>query len=214
MTPDCETMRALRGGWARRLFIFAKRARIGRAKTRLARSTGASTAIRFYRESLTGLATRLGADPRWRTIVAADPPDAAYTDWFGLSAIAQAHGDLGARMGAVFRHAPPGPAVVIGTDAPFVGRGDIARAFAALRSADAVFGPAEDGGFWLMGLRRMRGAPGLFDGVRWSSAHALADTRATLPPGFRTAQLARLRDVDEAADLAAAGPLLRSRARP
>jgi hypothetical protein len=84
------------------------------------------------------------------------------------------------------------------------------EAFKSLGAADAVFGPAQDGGYWLIGVARRRRAPDLFNGVRWSSPHALGDTIATLPPDFQIAYLPVLHDVDDAAGLAAAGPLLLS----
>ncbi|MBY0423285.1 MAG: DUF2064 domain-containing protein, partial [Parvularculaceae bacterium] len=71
---------------------------------------------------------------------------------------------------------------------------------------DAVFGPATDGGFWLVGLARRRPAPGLFQSVRWSSEHALADAVRSLPRGFETAFLETLSDVDQAEDLGALIP--------
>ena len=78
---------------------------------------------------------------------------------------------------------------------------EIAEAFAALGAHDAVFGPALDGGYWLVGLRRVRAVPpDLFTGVRWSTEHALSDTVATLR-GHSIARVATLRDVDTAADL-------------
>jgi glycosyltransferase A (GT-A) superfamily protein (DUF2064 family) len=60
-----------------------------------------------------------------------------------------------------------------------------------------VFGPAEDGGYWLVGQRRLRALPDLFRGVRWSSPHALADTLANLAPGQTHALVATLTDVDD-----------------
>jgi hypothetical protein len=101
----------------------------------------------------------------------------------------------------------------VGSDIPGVRAADVAAAFRALDGrADAVFGPAEDGGYWLVGLgpRRPRDP---FRGVRWSGPHALADTLANCR-GRRVALLRRLRDVDDAADLAAwagrAGPAARA----
>ena len=64
-----------------------------------------------------------------------------------------------------------------------------------------MFGPAPDGGYWLVGLKRTGAVPaGFLDGVRWSSEHALADSIATLGPA-RIARVDTLRDVDTAADL-------------
>ena len=67
---------------------------------------------------------------------------------------------------------------------------------------DAVFGPAPDGGYWLVGLRRPNPLPaGLFDGVRWSTEHALADSVRSLGTA-RVAYVDELADVDTQADLA------------
>jgi glycosyltransferase A (GT-A) superfamily protein (DUF2064 family) len=90
--------------------------------------------------------------------------------------------------------------VIVGTDIPALGADQVARAFAELGRADWVFGPAEDGGYWLIGARRRPALRLPFAGVRWSTRHALADTLANLR-GARPAFLEVLRDVDEAADL-------------
>ena len=99
-----------------------------------------------------------------------------------------------------------GPVIVIGADAPDMRARHIKAAFKALRGCDAVFGPAEDGGYWLIGLSRRRAAPRLFDGVRWSTAHALEDTIKSLPQHFDIVQIDQLTDVDTKSDLASMGP--------
>ena len=117
-----------------------------------------------------------------------------------LARLAQGPGDLGDRMARVFR-ALPGPTLIVGADIPGITQAHIAAGFAALGSHDAVLGPAPDGGYWAIGLKRGRPLPPrLFDGVRWSSPDALAGTLATLD-GRRIAFLAPLHDVDTAADL-------------
>jgi glycosyltransferase A (GT-A) superfamily protein (DUF2064 family) len=105
-------------------------------------------------------------------------------------------------MGRAFREMPPGPVVVIGADIPGIRARHIAGAFAALGRHDAVLGPAEDGGYWLIGLRRGgRAIPKtLFRGVRWSTEHAMADTVLSLG-GLRVGFVETLRDVDTARDL-------------
>jgi uncharacterized protein len=75
----------------------------------------------------------------------------------------------------------------------------VLAAFRALRRADAVFGPAEDGGYWLVGLSPRRPARP-FTAVRWSTVHALTDTLANFRDR-RVAFLRTLRDVDTASDL-------------
>jgi hypothetical protein len=101
----------------------------------------------------------------------------------------------------VFRVAGRRPVCIIGSDIAELERAHIARAFRALGSSDIVFGPAPDGGFWLVGVKNGWWTPkALFEGVRWSSAHALSDSAASVP-GLRLAYVDRLHDVDTADDL-------------
>ena len=105
-------------------------------------------------------------------------------------------------MTAALRTLPAGPAIIVGTDIPDLDVGHVARAFAALKRHHAVFGPAEDGGYWLVGLRHRSRLPHLFDDVRWSSEFALADTLANLGSANSHVLVDRLPDVDDAAALA------------
>jgi glycosyltransferase A (GT-A) superfamily protein (DUF2064 family) len=113
---------------------------------------------------------------------------------------------LGDRMVGAMRSIPIGPVCVIGADIPDVGPIQIARAFAALGSSDAVFGPAPDGGYWLIGLRRTHPLPPkIFQHVRWSTEHALVDTRASLGE-LTVALIDQLQDVDTIDDLKMTSP--------
>lgn len=112
----------------------------------------------------------------------------------------QREGDLGARMQRLFARLPPGPVVIVGSDIPSIRPAHIQAAFGLLGPADAVFGPAEDGGYWLVGLKRTPRVLAPFARVRWSGPHALADTRANLKRK-RVALAPRLGDVDRAEDL-------------
>ncbi|WP_101067631.1 TIGR04282 family arsenosugar biosynthesis glycosyltransferase [Roseovarius salinarum] len=180
-----------------------KEPRPGRVKTRLARDIGRIEATWWVRHQTARLLRRLH-DPRWRLVLAVAPDRAARASraWPAhLPRIAQGGGDLGDRMGRILRGMPPGPVCIVGGDIPGVRRTHVARAFAALGQNDAVFGPATDGGFWLVGLKRTAPPPAtLFEGVRWSSAHTLADSVASLG-GARIAFADTLADVDTAADL-------------
>lgn len=197
----------------RTLIIMAKAPEAGRVKTRLGRTIGMGRAAEIFRRLLR-VTLEESVDPRWNLIVAVEPKGAV-RPWGRLwprdaRVIAQSGGDLGARLHSAIRSAPNGPVVVIGADAPAMRRRHIASAFAALGRADAAFGPAADGGFWLIGLARRKRMQGIFQGVRWSSPYALADTEASLPPGFSRVHLETLRDIDEADDLFALTP----RSRP
>jgi len=196
----------------RQLVVMAKAPRMGRVKTRLAKGIGAVEATRFYRRASLDLLRRVGADPRWQTVLALSPDRSVHENgvWPAhLPRIAQGEGDLGQRMGRLMRDLPPGPVVIVGCDIPDIAPRHIARAFEALGRADAVFGPADDGGYWLVGLRRRPRVVEIFEHVRWSSENALADTLDNVAQvGLRVAMLDRLSDIDTAEDF------LRWRRRP
>ena len=187
------------------MIVFVRAPALGQGKRRLAAAIGDIAAWRFQRAALNTLLARLARDKRWTTVLAVTPdraerrmdaPRAAGRCVFG-----QGSGDLGARMARALRAAPPGPAVLVGADIPELCADHVWRAFRALGRADAVFGPARDGGYWLIGLGRARRHLGL-GFVRWSSPHALADSRAALGPGKRIALIDVLSDIDDGADYA------------
>ena len=107
---------------------------------------------------------------------------------------------------ALARASRYGPAIIVGSDIPAITATHIRAAFNLLGRHDLVFGPATDGGYWLIGVRQ--GLPEatlrhLFDAVRWSSGNALEDTVNNVPSTWRISYAETLRDVDIAADLAA-----------
>ncbi len=187
----------------------------GRVKTRLARHIGVGAALRFYRATSAALVSRLGRQPFWETHLAIAPDADARSRVFpaAVRRIGQGTGDLGARMQRPMRMLPPGPVCVIGTDIPDLRVVDIRRAFRLLGRHQVVFGPAQDGGFWLVGQRRRPRLLEPYAGVRWSHADTLADVLANLaghPTGFTT----RLSDVDNPADLARHAHLIGRRVLP
>ena len=180
-----------------------KEPRAGRVKTRLGRDIGMVAAAWWFRHQVRGLLRQI-EDPRWDIVLAVSPDRAGLVSrvWPAhLARMAQGHGNLGDRMGRALRMPSHGSVCVIGGDIPDINAPRIAEAFAALGRNDAVFGPAPDGGYWLIGLRRLRTVPStLFANVRWSTEHTLRDTEATLPD-HRIAHVATLNDVDTVADL-------------
>ncbi len=182
---------------------MVKEPRPGRVKTRLGRDIGMVAAAWWFRHQTRVLIRRL-RDPRWQIVLAVSPDRDGLTSrvWpADLPRVAQGGGDLGDRMGRMLRGMSKGPVCLIGADIPGISRAHIARAFRALGRSEMVFGPAPDGGYWLVGAQRYGALPsGLFRNVRWSTQHALADTLASIP-GCRVALLDQLRDVDTVADL-------------
>ena len=190
---------------SRHLVIFARAPRLGTVKRRLARDIGALAACRFHRRTTADLTRRLSRDPRWRTWLAITP-DRDLAAWrrlwpgdYGL--LAQGAGDLGARMGRVLARCPPGPVVIVGSDIPGIRRRHIAAAFDRLGGQDWVFGPADDGGYWLIGARRRPRLVLPFRGVVWGGPEVLSRTVANLA-GRRVAYLETLIDIDTGKDLA------------
>ena len=175
------------------LFIVAKAPIMGRAKTRLAADIGPVHAKRIYR-ALMGQVLRQVRDPRWNTVLAVTPPHllGRVPDWEGFEQIPQASGSLTPRLAALFGR--KGPTLTIGTDCPQVTAVDIAAAFKALKSHKHVFGPASDGGFWLMGTNGPL-PHGFFDGVRWSHEKTLSDVTDRTQTSFGV--LRTLTDVDD-----------------
>ncbi|MEX0922094.1 MAG: TIGR04282 family arsenosugar biosynthesis glycosyltransferase [Rhodovibrionaceae bacterium] len=186
------------------LVVMARAPQLGQGKRRLAAEIGDLAAWRFARLNVDALLRRLAPDPRWRTLVAVTPDRAATRGVPGweIPLLPQGGGDLGMRMGRIFQALPPGPAVIVGSDVPGIGRAQVARAFAALGKHDWALGPSPDGGYWLIGAKRSPVLRLPFAGVRWSTQHARADTLANLEAqGARVALLEELADVDTAADL-------------
>jgi hypothetical protein len=175
----------------------------GRVKTRLARGIGVVGATSFFRRTAAAVLGRIGSSPHWRAILTVSPDREARTRIFPrhIARMPQGGGDLGARLWRPVDVLPPGPVVIVGLDIPGMDVAPIRRAFELLGRHDVVLGPADDGGYWLVGFRRRPKAVNPFAGVRWSTEHALADTLANVGP-HSFALTATLSDVDEARDLA------------
>lgn len=190
------------------LIVFAKAPVPGYAKTRLARVLGDEAAAR--------LAARMLADTVMRAIEAdvgpvelCCTPDTAHpafqraAELHGVSLTLQCDGDLGARMHrALTRNLARHPrALLIGTDAPHLCPALLRAAAQALLGHPAVFAPASDGGYVLVGLSQS--TPALFDGIAWSTSQVMAQTRERLDRlGMSSAELPTLADIDEPEDLA------------
>ena len=208
--------------------IFAKAPVPGFAKTRLMPALGAQGAADLAQALLThAVAQALAADVGPVEICCA--PDASHPAFAALAMqrpvtlTLQGDGDLGARMHRAFmRHlrakgaalavntrgagdaealAGASDAVIlIGTDAPGLSAAYLRQARDALRSNAAVFGPATDGGYTLVGLRTPQ--PHLFEGMTWSTPQVMHDTRVRLVQSrLQHAELAPLPDIDEPRDL-------------
>ena len=179
------------------LIIFVKAPRIGKAKTRLAADIGKTHAWRHYR-AMTARILRNVTSDKWDTILAVTPPRfmGHVPAWSGHVQYAQVSGSLSPRLAQAF--AAKAPTIVIGSDSPQVTRADINLAFRSMRPGNFVFGPADDGGFWLMGAHGPLDS-NMFDNVRWSTENTLSDLQNNLRGEM--VLLRQLTDVDNLAAL-------------
>lgn len=187
-----------------KLVVFIKAPRPGMVKTRLAASIGVDAACAAYRSLAETVLARVsaidGLELRYT-------PEDAYPDvspWLQPSwtAAPQGSGDLGERLIRAFDDSFASGAervVIIGSDCPDLETADVRDAWRALLAHDVVLGPAVDGGYWLVGLRR--GAPTLFRGIAWSSSAVLKQTlQRAAAAHLRVHLLRMLRDVDTVED--------------
>jgi len=193
------------------LQVFARNPVAGQVKTRLAAAIGNDEAAAIYarlveRTLETAASARAaGIVDRLELWASPDTDAPAFTEWrdnYRVELRRQCGMDLGARMRHALHSAlaSGSHAILIGTDCPLLDVSYLARAAAALDDHPAVFGPAEDGGYVLVGLAR---AVDAFSGIPWSTADTMALTRAKLAAqGVRWQELPTLWDVDSAADLA------------
>lgn len=187
------------------LVIMAKRPTMGRVKTRLAQSIGNGAAYRFFNLNLQNLMRQLGQNAKFTMHVATTPKNAVQDSYWPsyVNVFDQGIGDLGDRMGAAFEHinAQYGASkiLIIGSDIPYIRTAHIMQGFDELGRKKVAFGASGDGGYWLVGQRTSPKVTNLFNNVRWSTEHALADTMKNAPI-HDIGMIATLNDVDEVED--------------
>lgn len=178
---------------------------LGKVKTRLAASVGDAEALRIYIRLLTHTREVALQAPCDAHVFLTEPPADLF--WQDCSLHLQSEGDLGQKMYDAFSqlfHQGYRNIIIIGSDCPGLNTATIEQAFAALSTHDLVIGPAVDGGYYLLGMKRLHEA--LFRGKSWSTDTVFADTRHDIAgAGLSVFVLQELSDVDTAADLKKAG---------
>lgn len=192
-----------------RLLVFAKAPVAGRVKMRLAGTYGQQGAAMLYRQLLrrtlaTAAHARAAPVELWVTPSRAHPWLIARARDHGMALRVQTGGDLGQRMDRALRWTLRTArfAAIIGGDCAALTPWQLQQAFDRLADgADAVFGPAEDGGYVLVGLRRPQ--PMLFQALSWGGPEVMAATRKRLRRlGLRWIELPLSFDIDRPTDLA------------
>lgn len=186
------------------LLVFARYPVSGQAKTRLIPALGPDGAARLHRRmtehavAVARVGARAGSNAI--TICCTGARRRLFRAWLGsdLNYATQPHGDLGTRLrrafASSFRHGAT-RALAVGSDVPDLSPELVRQATQALDDHDIALGPAEDGGYYLLGMKRVY--PELFRGMDWGSERVGAHTReAILRLGLKLAELPTLSDVD------------------
>jgi len=181
-----------------RLVLFTRFPEPGRAKTRLIPALGAAGAAALHRRLTEATLATLRATGMDVEVWVTGAPLDAFVDWLGPVYLRpQAEGDLGARMA---RALDPTPAIIVGSDLPDLATAHIQGAVQMLVEGKVALGPAEDGGYYLLGLP----APArfLFGAMDWGTDAVLAETRRRLDAKGRAYRLLpTLADLDRPEDL-------------
>lgn len=197
------------------VLVFTRAPVPGKVKTRLIPAIGAERAVNLHRAMLwrsvvTAVDSGVGPVELWCTPDTTHPYFADLERQFGLGLYVQSGEDLGERMHRALqsRLDDAGCALLVGTDCPFLEAGDLRTAADVLREgADAVIGPAEDGGYYLIGVRQS--VAEIYAGVPWGSHQVLARSRENLRDlGWSWHELVPRRDVDRPEDLPGINDLL------
>lgn len=190
------------------VILFARVPKLGRGKRRLAAGVGDLRALQVYRKILRNTLRTVSLELGWRTFVALEPaistsrPGEPFLRSGMQTSVrfGQQGRDLGRKMAHALRNTPPGPCILIGADIIGLDHTVLRRALMACRRSEMVFGPAMDGGFWLIGCKR-KPSPRCFDGIVWSQSNTLSNTVEKMPKAWRIAFVDQLRDIDEASDI-------------
>ena len=192
-----------------RLLLFTKAPEAGKVKTRLAAVMGSEAAAQLYEKLLLDcLEMSVSAALCPVDIWCAPSTRHAFFQYcrerYRTGLQQQVQGDIGQRMSHALMSASQhaGQVVLIGADCPALTADDLDRALDSLQQGtDVVLGPAEDGGYYLIGMRNHH--PRLFENIPWSTAWVLAATEARLRElGLGWHTLPVHRDVDTAEDYA------------
>jgi rSAM/selenodomain-associated transferase 1 len=200
-----STPRSILRGTLPALAIFARAPIPRQAKTRLIPLLGPRGAADFHAALVSDVLQKvnaLGSQVAPYLFLAGGryPVSSSLSDY---KLVRQCGADLGERLERAFRRLLKRHrrALVIGTDSPLLAGRGLLRALEKLRVADAVLGPCPDGGFYVIGLRRL--VPGLFEGVRWGSASACRNMQERLlAHNYSCAMLEPVDDVDRPSDVA------------
>lgn len=190
------------------LIIFIKYPEAGKVKTRLAKDIGDTEAAEIYSQMTRTIIERTSDPANYSTIIFYDPPEKEQEvkEWINkkeLSYLPQLGNTLGERISSAFKEvysSGTDKALIIGSDCVDVDKEILNKAIEALNTTDVILGPAEDGGYYLLGLNKY--TPEIFQDIQWSTERVLEETIQKINTnGLKYELLKTLKDVDTVDDL-------------
>lgn len=186
------------------IIIFAKAPLLGQVKTRLMSSLTEKERLNLYESLLKGTLRKLTGIEDVDTFICYWPPDANdYFAQFSLESFPQSDGDIGIKMFNALKKVFDSSykkAVLVGVDIPDISSKTASKAFEILNKKDLVFGPARDGGYYLVGMKwPMRE---IFEGIEWSTKETLKQSvKKASAQGYSVDFTETLLDIDTPDDL-------------
>ena len=181
------------------LIIFARRPEISIGKSRLKNKIGKSLGANFYYRNLLKTIIKINTDKRINLKLCVTP-DSALLNWPKsifpkIRRVPQGPGDIGEKMWRVFSK-NPNKIIIIGSDILNINSRIILNAWKKLYTSNIVFGPAEDGGFWLIGISQSKKIKGLFNNVIWSQHDTLEQVKKNINCSQKISFVKTLKDID------------------
>ncbi len=183
------------------LIVFVKNSVLGKVKTRLAKDIGNQAAFEVYKTLVSKTKQAIQDLPIEKHIYFSDTVEetGCHNDFKTI----QQGNDLGERMNNAFKDGFENGyqnIVLIGSDLPDISEDSIKKAFDLLKTSDTVFGPAEDGGYYLVGMKQLH--KNLFNNIPWSTSRVLEETMKVLESqSISVGLLETLNDIDTFEDL-------------
>ena len=181
------------------LIIFARRPEISIGKSRLKKKIGKILGSNFYHSNLIQTIKTLKSDKRINITICVTP-DSSVRNWpkyifYTIARIPQGAGDIGIKMWKILSDSSK-KKIIIGSDIPNISSKIIIKAWKKLHTSQIVFGPSEDGGFWLIGLSHNHKIKKLFHNVDWSKNNTLDQVKYNINSSTKIAYVDTLRDID------------------
>tara|TARA_B100002052_G_scaffold322_1_gene309 strand:- start:2247 stop:2810 length:564 start_codon:yes stop_codon:yes gene_type:complete len=181
------------------IYIFARRPEIGVGKTRLKKRIGKILGANFYHRNLSKLLRTLNSDNRINTSLYVTPDSATY-NWpkyisYKIKRFPQGKGNIGNKMIRILNQNKEAK-LLIGSDIPHITLSVLNEAWKKLHNCNVLLGPAQDGGFWLIGFSKRTNIKNLFKNINWNRKDTLKQVKNNIHTKYKVLYTKTLKDID------------------